>query len=215
MNPLHHPWNTPQDHSASLRGLASLCRGSFSSNDPLAVHYPLHITFVITCLTSAVSAALLRHSHLFYTINATNNLDAKPETSGTNTQKCLCWRFKEIYVAYFGPYEESGGVCVSSVTLNACSSRPLLCPNKLTPQPNLRQLIMLAYIYTCVSVSKGLCWFLWCFITHPSNGETRVSVALNCKLSGTCLWQFLTLLFVYWRKLQPISSTLTLVDTVF
>lgn len=37
-------------------------------------------------------------------MHATNNLGAKPETSGTSKQKCLCYRFKEIYVAYFGPY---------------------------------------------------------------------------------------------------------------
>lgn len=47
-------------------------------------------------------------------MNDTNFLRAKPETSGTSKQKCLCWRFKEIYVAYFGPHQESKrvGVCV-------------------------------------------------------------------------------------------------------
>lgn len=31
-------------------------------------------------------------------MNVTNFLCAKPETSRTSKQKCLCWRFKEIYV---------------------------------------------------------------------------------------------------------------------
>lgn len=47
-----------------------------------------------------------KHSLTRYTINTTNNLDAKPETSGTGTktQSVFVRDFKEIYVAYFGPY---------------------------------------------------------------------------------------------------------------
>lgn len=43
------------------------------------------------------------HKHTYYNMNAADNLSANPERSGYGKQKCLCWRFKEIYVAYFGP----------------------------------------------------------------------------------------------------------------
>lgn len=40
------------------------------------------------------------------TLNATNNLDIKPETSetGTETQKMSLLETKKIYIDYLGPY---------------------------------------------------------------------------------------------------------------
>ena len=153
------------------------------------------IIFGFTHLVSVVLSLTLS------IVNATNILDAKPETSGTGTktQKCLCQRFKEIYLDYFGPFQESMCVCVyvyvDFVTVSAGSNRPLLCLNKLTPQPNLRQLIMWACIHSCVSMSKCFCLFMCCFIPHPLYSYTSHNM---CRVIGALKLTAYQLVFVYY-----------------
>ena len=86
-------------------------------------------------------------------------------------------------------------VYVDFVTVSAGSNRPLLCLNKLTPQPNLRQLIMWACIHSCVSMSKCFCLFMCCFIPHPLYSYTSHNM---CRVIGALKLTAYQLVFVYY-----------------